>query len=128
MNSSDAFIDYYELLQISTDASQQDIKKSYFLLAKQAHPDAGGSTEQMQTLNIAYKTLSDPIKQAAYNKVYSLHKNVATSTLDLKEDNYIIASSERVDEGLEDLFVDQLYKEYYDDSKKSSWKSRFKRK
>lgn len=128
MSSGDEFIDYYKVLQIESDASPADIKKSYFSLAKDAHPDAGGSTEQMQLLNQAYNALSDPVKQAAYNKIYTMHSNVASSDLDLKESDYDIRPSEKVDEGLEDLFVDQLYAEYYDTDKKPDWKSRFKKK
>ncbi|MCA9327838.1 J domain-containing protein, partial [Candidatus Saccharibacteria bacterium] len=52
-----SFVDYYELLGVQTTVSDQTLRKAFLLKAKAAHPDAGGSTEAMQQLNKAYKTL-----------------------------------------------------------------------
>lgn len=128
MSSGEEFTDYYQLLGVELDADNATLKKAYFMQAKTAHPDAGGSTEAMQQLAKAYKILSDPIKRGAYNKLYTLHTNVATSDLDLKEDDYDVPETqETVDSGYEDFFVDQLYSEYYTPKKKSGWNP-FKRK
>lgn len=130
MSAKSEFIDFYQLLTVDTDASETEIKKAYFRLAKEAHPDAGGSTEAMQQLNQAYRTLSDEQKRASYNKLYSLHNRIEGSDLDLREEATTDQSSgvKASDDGLEDMFVDQLYSEYYEQGKKKSWRGKFKRK
>lgn len=129
MSSRDEFTDYYLLLGVEYDAEPSEIKRGYLRLAKEAHPDAGGSTEAMQQLNHAYRTLMTPEKRAAYNKLYSLHNRVALDDLELKEDDYDIpATSDKTETGYEDFFIDQVYAEYADPIKKHKWKGKFKRK
>lgn len=53
----------YEVLGVSRDASEEDIKKAYKKLAMQHHPDRGGDAEQFQKISNAYETLSDPDKR-----------------------------------------------------------------
>lgn len=129
MSAQDQFVDYYALLSIEYDAEPSEIKRAYLKHAKQAHPDAGGSNEAMQKLNRAFRTLAAPDKRAAYNKLYSLHHRIVTDDLELKEDDYDIpVSGDKTDTGYEDFFIDQVYAEYYEPSKKSKWKDKFKRK
>ena len=63
--------DYYKVLGITPDASAQEIKKAYRKLAFQYHPDRNQATqeanENMQDINEAYATLSDPIKRKEYD-------------------------------------------------------------
>ena len=54
--------DYYSILGIGRDASASEITKAYRKLARENHPDRGGSTEKFQKLNEAYSTLKDPKK------------------------------------------------------------------
>ena len=57
--------DYYEVLGISKDASEQEIKKAYRSLAKKYHPDMNKSPdaeEKFKEINEAYEVLSDPDK------------------------------------------------------------------
>jgi curved DNA-binding protein CbpA len=123
------FTDYYLLLGIEYDAESSEIKRAYLKLAKEAHPDAGGSNEAMQHLNHAYRTLMVPEKRAAYNKLYSLHNRVALDDLELKEDGYDVpGGGDKTDTGYEDFFIDQVYAEYSEPAKKSKWKDKFKRK
>ena len=132
MGAHNHFVDFYAMLGVEYDAESSEIKRAYLKQAKEAHPDAGGSTEAMQQLNHAYKTLALPEKRAAYDKVYSLYNKVSTDNLDLKEDDYDIpqspSSGSGESEDLEDFFVDQLYAEYYEADKKPKWKGKFKRK
>ncbi|MBJ7900768.1 MAG: DnaJ domain-containing protein [Cyanobacteria bacterium RI_101] len=61
--------DYYKILGISVDASQEMIQKAYHRQAKNRHPDRpGGSTQAMQQLNEAYEILKDPQKRAIHDK------------------------------------------------------------
>ena len=59
--------DYYSILGVKRDASASDIAKAYRKLARENHPDRGGSTEQFQKLNEAYSTLKDPKKRRQYD-------------------------------------------------------------
>lgn len=59
--------DYYKTLGLDKSASSDDIKQAYRRLASKMHPDKGGSTEDFQKLEEAYRTLSDPEKRAEYD-------------------------------------------------------------
>ena len=63
--------DYYEVLGIGKDASQDEIKKAFRQLAKRYHPDAnpGDPTAEarFKELNEAYGVLSDPGKRSNYD-------------------------------------------------------------
>jgi len=64
--------DYYELLQVSRDAGDEAIKKSYRRLARLYHPDSNKArfaAEHMTLLNAAYGMLSDPVKRRRYDEL-----------------------------------------------------------
>ncbi|XP_061491281.1 dnaJ homolog subfamily B member 12 isoform X1 [Rhineura floridana] len=63
--------DYYEILGVSRDASDEDLKKSYRKLALKFHPDknhAPGATEAFKAIGNAYAVLSNPEKRKQYNQ------------------------------------------------------------
>lgn len=63
--------DYYEVLGIGKDASEQDIKKAFRRLAMQYHPDrnkAPDAEEKFKEINEAYAVLSDKEKRATYDR------------------------------------------------------------
>ncbi len=63
--------DYYEVLGLSKDASQEDIKKAYRKLARQYHPDvnkADDAESKFKEAKEAYDVLSDEQKKAQYDR------------------------------------------------------------
>ncbi|KAG1699371.1 Protein tumorous imaginal discs, mitochondrial [Nymphon striatum] len=64
--------DYYEVLGISRNASQKEIKKSYYQLAKKYHPDTNKSDKQaakkFQEISEAYEILSDESKRKSFDQ------------------------------------------------------------
>jgi len=61
--------DYYKILGIDKNASEEDIKKAFRRLAHQHHPDkAGGNEQKFKEINEAYQILSDKQKRAQYDR------------------------------------------------------------
>src|SRR5437870_4809746 len=72
--------DYYRILGIRSDATQEDIKDAWNFSVKAFHPDKFASSsprqqavaqERTKAINEAYEVLSDPIKRANYDWQYA---------------------------------------------------------
>ena len=65
-------LDYYEVLSVSRDASDQELKTAYRKLAMQFHPDRNpgdaAAEEKFKECSEAYQVLSDAEKRAAYDR------------------------------------------------------------
>jgi curved DNA-binding protein len=63
--------DYYQILGVTRDAADADIKKSYRKLARKYHPDVSkddAAEEKFKEVNEAYDVLKDAEKRAAYDR------------------------------------------------------------
>ncbi len=60
--------DYYDILGVSKDADQEEIKKAFRKKAHKHHPDKGGDAEKFKEINQAYRVLSDEDKRSQYDR------------------------------------------------------------
>ncbi len=64
--------DYYEILGVARNASEEEIKKSYRRMAMKHHPDRNANDktaeEQFKQIKEAYEVLSDSRRRAAYDQ------------------------------------------------------------
>jgi molecular chaperone DnaJ len=62
--------DYYEILGIQKDATEEEIKKAFRQQARKYHPDnkETGNEETFKEINQAYEILSDPQKRSIYDQ------------------------------------------------------------
>lgn len=63
--------DYYDILGIQKDASEEDIKKAYRKQALRYHPDKNkspGAEDKFKEIAEAYDVLSDPKKKDIYDR------------------------------------------------------------
>jgi len=73
--------DYYALLGVGRSASAADVDRAYRRAARATHPDVhpndASAADQFHAVTIAYETLSDPRRRAAYDHA---HPTVRRST------------------------------------------------
>ena len=81
---------YYEILEVSRNASQEEIKKSYKKLALKYHPDKNKDNEEatnkFKEIAEAYDTLGDEQKRKTYNLYGSSENNFAEDPFSMFND------------------------------------------
>ena len=66
------FRDYYKIMGVARDASQDEIKRAYRKLARKYHPDVSKESDaesRFKEVGEAYAVLQDPEKRAAYDQL-----------------------------------------------------------
>ena len=83
-------VDYYETLEVSRNATQDDIKKSYRVLAKKFHPDVNTGDKKAEIrfkeIGEAYGVLSDDTKKAEYDN-RRLKEQTSQSNTNMRSQN-----------------------------------------
>jgi len=72
------FKDYYAIMGVTRDASQDDIKRAYRKLARKTHPDVSDLPDaegRFKELTEAYEVLRDPEKRVAYDHLGANRKS-----------------------------------------------------
>ena len=59
-------MDYYKVLDVDENATQEQIKKAFRKMSLKHHPDRGGDAEQFKKINAAYQILGDNEKRREY--------------------------------------------------------------
>ena len=65
----------YERLEVSKEASADEIKKAYMKMARKHHPDKGGDAEVFKGVQEAYEVLSDDTRRQIYDQTGSVDGN-----------------------------------------------------
>ena len=58
----------YEVLGVSSTASQDDLRRSYRRLMRETHPDTGGDAVRFTAVQVAWERVGDPDDRAAYDR------------------------------------------------------------
>ncbi|WP_104089591.1 J domain-containing protein [Arthrobacter sp. GMC3] len=68
---SEKYLTHYQVLGVSSTATEREIKIAYRKAARITHPDHGGDPAVFRKVTEAYEVLIDPAKRLAYDKSYS---------------------------------------------------------
>jgi curved DNA-binding protein CbpA len=119
---SEAFVDYYELLGVPTNADVSQIRAAFLRLAKEHHPDVGGSTDDMQQFTRAYRTLMSESARKLYDHQHEFHSDKPGTYAHSKPDTSTTEVDDLTDDEV-DEFLDTVFREYQNKSKekKSFW-------
>lgn len=84
--------DYYKILGISQNSTEQEIKSAYRKLARKWHPDVTGNTDEavskFKEINEAYEILSDKTKRAEYDTINRYYNYSSKKTESSKQTEY----------------------------------------
>jgi curved DNA-binding protein CbpA len=76
--SEEKFVDHYEVLQLSPNATGETVERVYRFLAKRYHPDNQdtGDADQFAAILTAYELLSNPVSRASYDAKYEHNRAI----------------------------------------------------
>jgi hypothetical protein len=107
--SDEPFVDYYELLQLSSNADEDTIHRVFRHLAKKHHPDApgGGDRSRFDRLVQAHATLTNAETRAAYDAKYQRYWNQTWKVASEAADGQALFDDEAIRDRLLTLFYVQ---------------------
>lgn len=116
--------DYYDVLGVGNNASQQEIKEAYRKLAFQYHPDRNkddpAASDKMKALNEAYATLSDPTKRREYDMLRDRYGSFAYERYRQTHSQEDIFRGSDIDQILQEFArsfgfrnADEIFREFY---------------
>ena len=123
---------FYKELGLKKNATRNEIKSAYRLLAKKYHPDTGGDNEKFLALQLAWETLNDPQKKAIHdqslfnNESYAISKNENWSTELKNKKNNSTNKDQDIKEWIKTIYnpinraISQVIKPLNDEIKKLS--------
>lgn len=104
--------DFYEILGVSRQATEEDIKKAFRALAHKYHPDKkGGDEQKFKEVSEAYAVLSDKKKRAQYDAYGKNFQGGAPGGFDFS--NFQGFGGQQGFEGFQDFDVGDLFSEFF---------------
>jgi len=104
----------YEELDVSRDATTEEIKQRYRTLAQLHHPDKGGDEEIFKRIKLAYEILSDFIRRKEYDKTGKTHptRDIRNEALEIIAQMLfrIVPNFDPVQDNLIDIMTDEILK------------------
>jgi curved DNA-binding protein CbpA len=76
--TEEKFVDHYEILQLSPNATGETVERVYRFLAKRYHPDNQdtGDAVQFAAILTAYELLANPVSRASYDAKYEHNRAI----------------------------------------------------
>ncbi len=76
--TEEKFVDHYEVLQLSPNATGETVERVYRFLAKRYHPDNQdtGDRDQFAAILTAYELLANPVSRASYDAKYEQNRAI----------------------------------------------------
>lgn len=112
MQSGDAFVDFYALLQVDSTCDATILEKAYRHFAHMYHPDHAETADvtKFQEVISAYKVLRDPEKRAEYDALYKAHRKTNFFEFVQHEDLHLSEKSAIADAEEHEKMLFYLYK------------------
>ena len=121
---------YYEILEVDKNASEEVIEKAYKTLAKKYHPDLQNNSncqDKMRQINEAYEILSNDFKRREYDEKIKRHSvsieeynRIIQENNRLKKDLKRVANQREMSQNQERLEEMSIIQRYYEQIKKAT--------
>ena len=113
-----AYIDYYKILGLNKNATDEEIKKAYRKLARKHHPDLNPNDKEahirFQQINEANEVLSDPEKRKKYDQYGENWKNAEQFEQARKQQQYAGGAQGMHDQDFSGGFGDENFSDFFE--------------